>query len=68
MKGVDKKQKDKRRQFLKRMVALGGSAAVAVMSKGAAASEHADKPSATPVSKGYQETRHVRDYYEKARF
>lgn len=55
-----------RRTFLKRAALTGGAAAVAAaaLPKGAKAAE----VSVGPKGKGYQETQHVRTYYDLAKF
>lgn len=68
-----KSAKHSRREFLlKGMVAVGGAATLSAVGKVGAAVE---KPDAKPTvaasaetTKGYHETAHVREYYERARF
>jgi hypothetical protein len=58
-----------RRNFLRKSITLIGSAfalSAPMHSKAELTVESSDRP--TPPSKGYQETEHVRTYYEKARF
>ncbi len=62
--------RSKRRQFLKGLAVGGGGAALAGLAGGAGAAleEQAAPTRDKPVSQGYRETAHVREYYEKARF
>jgi hypothetical protein len=64
MKHVQKK----RRSFLQSVAVLGGGAVVSAMAGGAAAGDRPVEPSPAARSRGYRATRHVRDYYAKARF
>ena len=64
MKHVQKK----RRQFLRGVAVLGGGAAIATIADDATADEKSAGPPAAPTSKAYRVTRHIRDYYNKARF
>lgn len=58
---------ESRRDFLKGAVAAGGVAAVVVATgQNVMADENMDVVS-VPKSKGYQETQHVRDYYDSLR-
>ena len=66
---MSQKSKKSRREFLKGAVAAGGAAAV-VVSTGSTAAITSEKVAvANPIEKekGYQETQHVRDYYNSAR-
>jgi hypothetical protein len=58
-----------RRDFLKRVVAAGGSAVLMTSIARTAQAEHRDTgtPEASVDSRGYQETPHVRAYYASAR-
>ena len=55
-----------RRDFLKGATLSAGTAAVAVV--GAIPSTAKGKEKTVPANGGYQETEHVRTYYELARF
>lgn len=60
-----------RRSFLKGVAAAGGAATVAAAAGGAAVvSSGRDEAQAAPApaSRGYRETEHIRQYYDKARF
>jgi nitrous oxide reductase len=67
-----KSVKHSRRDFLlKGMVAIGGTATLAAVGSAGAVAKPDAKPTAaaaTETAKGYQETAHVREYYERARF
>ncbi len=58
-----------RRSFLKHAASAGGAAAVAVVASRvvAATEDGAEVESKQPVSKGYQLTQHIRDYYQTAK-
>ena len=58
-----------RRDFLKRVVAAGGSAVLMTSIARNTQAEHGDTstPEASVDSRGYQETPHVRAYYASAR-
>lgn len=66
---MPQKSKQSRREFLKGAVAAGGAAAVVVStgSTAAIASEEVKTVSKSNKAKGYQETQHIRDYYNSAR-
>ncbi len=57
-----------RRDFLKGMAVLGGGAAIAVSTGARAEPPELPGTADAPPGKGYQETAHVREYYDKARF
>lgn len=60
-----------RREFLKGVAVMGGTAALALVSQAQAsevAPDVAKQDVATPESKGYRVTPHVAEYYNKARF
>jgi hypothetical protein len=59
-----------RRRFLKGVAAAGGVAGVASVAGLAGAREESQEPAAetVPTSRGYHETAHIREYYQKARF
>lgn len=59
-----------RRAFLRLAAVSGGAAVAASMIKDAVAEapEKAIKAKPAPASKGYRETEHIREYYNKARF
>lgn len=65
----DSVQKD-RRKFLKGVAVAGGAATAVVMANGAVADATEDEQpvEASAKRKGYEETPHVRTYYDKARF
>ena len=66
-----KSVKHSRRDFLlKGMVAIGGVATLAAVGKAGAMEKPDAKPTAASAetAKGYQETAHIRKYYERARF
>ena len=68
MKRVDNKKRTDRREFLKGAAVAGGAVAVAGAAPGAVANTFAEAGSAdTPVTKGYHETAHIRDYYATTR-
>jgi hypothetical protein len=53
------------------MVAIGGAATLSAVGSAGAVAKPDAKPTAaaaTETAKGYQETAHVREYYERARF
>lgn len=61
-------QSDKsRREFLKGAVVVGAAAAVAVSGQSAMAADDTETSSVNKAQKGYEETQHVRDYYNSAR-
>lgn len=62
-------QSDKsRREFLKGAVVAGSAAAiVASTGNNAMASEVTESKAVSKKAKGYEETQHVRDYYDSAR-
>lgn len=66
---MKQKSNKSRREFLKGAVAAGGAAAVVVStgSTTALASEEVKTVSKSNKAKGYQETQHIRDYYNSAR-
>ena len=59
-----------RRGFLKGVAAAGGVATVVSVAGLAGAREELEEATAetTPASRGYHETAHIREYYQKARF
>ena len=58
-----------RRAFLKQLAAVGGATAtVAVVGHAGAAPDDGQTAPAVEQSNGYQETPHVAEYYNKARF
>ncbi|MDH5368806.1 MAG: twin-arginine translocation signal domain-containing protein [Gammaproteobacteria bacterium] len=66
---MSQKLKKSRREFLKGAAAAGG-AAVVVAATGqnvAVAAEEIETVSPNKKAKGYQETQHVRDYYDSTR-
>lgn len=66
---MSQKSKKSRREFLKGAAAAGG-AAVVVATTGqnvAIAAEEIETVSTSNKAKGYQETQHVRDYYDSTR-
>jgi len=65
-----KSVKHSRREFLlKGMVAVGGAATLAAVGRAGAVEKPDAKPTAAAeTAKGYQETAHIREYYERARF
>lgn len=66
---MKQKSNKSRREFLKGAVAAGGAAAVvaATGSNAAVAVEEVETASLDKKAKGYQETQHIRDYYNSAR-
>jgi len=56
-----------RRGFLRRAGLAGGAAAAAMAGRVSAAPEPAPEPTQAKPSLGYQETEHVRAYYDSAR-
>lgn len=57
-----------RREFLKGAVAAGGAAAVvATTGNNVMAAEVSEVTTVSNKPKGYQETQHVRDFYDSAR-
>ncbi|HJP35568.1 MAG TPA: hypothetical protein QF901_06230 [Gammaproteobacteria bacterium] len=60
--------KRERRQFLKGAAFFGGGAAVSVLAEAADVDEQTTETLSAPNDKGYRVTRHIRDYYRKARF
>lgn len=68
----DQNQSDKlsRRAFLKSAAVAGGAATVTTLGSQVQASVEDGSPAEkqTSPSKGYRETPHIREYYEKARF
>lgn len=61
---------ESRRKFLKTIAATGGAAAVTMSAGGTAVASMQEEPE-TQTSRekiGYQETRHIKDYYAKAGF
>ncbi len=66
---MSKKSKQSRREFLKDAVVAGGAAAVVVSTGSSAAitSEKVAEANVVKKEKGYQETQHIRDYYNSAR-
>ncbi len=67
MKNSEQKRQALRRRFLKGILALGGGMAVTA-SRTAPATEAPTAPARRQHDSGYQETPHVLDYYDKARF
>lgn len=66
---MSQKSNKSRREFLKGAAAAGG-AAVVVAATGqnvAVAAEEIETVSAGKKEKGYQETQHIRDYYDSTR-
>lgn len=59
-----------RRGFLKSAAVVGGAASVAALGSQAQASviEKPELDKAATSSRGYHESPHIREYYEKARF
>ena len=61
-----------RREFLKGVAVMGGTATLAVVTKAQAAEEAPVKAQGAspeaPANKGYHVTPHIADYYDKARF
>jgi len=60
-----------RRTFLRNSALAGGAAAVAAVTNGAVAvtdSQESAVERHEQPAKGYRETAHIREYYEKARF
>jgi len=65
----DQSAKVSRRGFLKGAAMVSGAAAASTLSTGVSASVSQKADASKPeASKGYHETAHIRDYYEKARF
>ena len=66
---MKQKSKQSRREFLKGAVAAGGAAAVVVSTGSTAAvtNEKVETLSTSNKAKGYQETQHIRDYYNSTR-
>ena len=57
-----------RRNALKGMAVLGGAAALSTTSSASAKSADLEPQQKAPVSLGYRETDHIREYYRRARF
>ena len=59
-----------RRRFLKGVALASGAAGAALASRGAVAQVEPEAEKVKPASKtkGYHETPHIAEYYEKARF
>lgn len=60
--------RDSRRNALKGMAVLGGAAVLSTTSTSSADSAHLETQEKAPVSLGYHETDHIREYYRRARF
>lgn len=67
-----KSARHSRRDFLlKGIVAIGGAATLSAVGKAGAMEKPGEMPAtaaAADTAKGYQETAHIREYYERARF
>jgi len=64
---MSEKTKNSRRDFLKGAAATGGAVAIVAATGQAAVAEQTEVTAEPKKSKGYQETQHVRDYYNSAR-
>lgn len=61
-----KMESNGRRRFLKGLAVAGGATAM-VVATGTSVAAPEPTPASKPAAKGYHETPHIRNYYQKAR-
>lgn len=64
---MSQKTKKSRREFLKGAAATGGAVAIVAATGQNVMAEEAETLAVPKKSKGYQETQHIRDYYNSTR-
>lgn len=64
----DEKRVESRRKFMKTMALTGGGAAMVVSAASVGAAGPAEEIQETETARGYHETEHIRNYYDKAQF
>jgi lipid-binding SYLF domain-containing protein len=64
---MSKQQLDLNRRSLLKAITIGGTASVAIAATGMNIANATEKSASTSRTKGYQETTHIRNYYDSLR-
>jgi lipid-binding SYLF domain-containing protein len=64
---LSKQQPDLNRRSLLKAITVGGTASVAITATGMNIAHATEKKASTSRTKGYQETTHIRNYYDSLR-
>ena len=64
---MSKQQPDLNRRHLLKAITIGGTASIAIAASGIKVAQATEKVSSTSQINGYQETIHIRSYYDSLR-
>ncbi|MGX9461298.1 formate dehydrogenase [Shewanella sp. A14] len=64
---MSKQQPDLNRRALLKAITIGGTASVAIAATGIKVAKATEQSASTINTKGYQETAHIRSYYDSLR-
>jgi len=64
---MSKQQPDLNRRSVLKAITIGGTASVAIAATGIKVAQATEKSTGTSRTKGYQETTHIRSYYDSLR-